>query len=301
MSRFRGNYFVIWSHHCDSNRWLRVALAISRQKYAIVERAVAPTCESLKSSRLTSPLLRLVSRKADKHVFCGAAQMEGFTRLFNLAKSKCKLIPNSRPVLSIGSSVSKWKSQRAAVRFNLNITTEQLLICVGRLDRNKGQAFLIQALASLPAAVGLLLVGDGPAKHEFEQLAHELAPGRVTFVSTNDPASWLAAADIFVFPSLAEGLSGALIEAMAASLPCVVTDIPGNRELVLHGITGLCVPPQDAVALAGAISMLLGNPSEARRLAEAGYSHVLRNYDETIEASLWRTLFSEIAGMPGPE
>ena len=56
---------------------------------------------------------------------------------------------------------------------------------------------------------------------------------------------------------------------------------------------------RDAAALAGAISMLLENPPEARRLAAAGYAHVLRNYDETIEAALWRELFSGIAGMPG--
>src|ERR1035437_240262 len=250
VSRFKGHYFVVWSHHCDSNRWLRVSLAISGQKYVICERSVAPTQESLKRSRLTSPLIQLVSRRADKHVFCGAAQMEEFVKLFKLTKSKCKYIPNSRPVLSISSAVSALKSQKEAVRRDLNIAVKQLLVCVGRLDKNKGQHFLIQALAALPDNVGLLLVGDGPAKEEFEQLARDVAPGRVTFVYSNNLMPLLAAADIFVFPSLAEGLSGALIEAMAAGLPCIVTDIPGNRELIRHESTGLLVPVKEPKALA---------------------------------------------------
>ena len=111
-----------------------------------------------------------------------------------------------------------------------------------------------------------------------------------------DPWPWLAAADVFVLPSLSEGLPGALIEAMAAGLPCVTTDIPGNRELVKHGQTGLLVPAQDPTALASALRTLLNSSAEAQRLAMAGHAHVQQHYNEASEVLLWKQLLDEIAG-----
>jgi glycosyltransferase involved in cell wall biosynthesis len=294
MLRFRMHYFFVWSHHCDSNRWLRLCLAISGREFAIAERAVAPDTSSLANSRLTAPLIRFISGRADQHLFCGRGQMEGFKQAFKFNKQNCKLIPNSRPAASIHSCASQLKSHSSEIKRNFQIPKGKLLICVGRLEKNKGQNFLISALAELQENVNLLLLGEGPAKQEFEELGVMLASGRVRIMCSNDPIPFLAAADIFVFPTLAEGLSGALIEAMAAGLPCVTTDISGNRELVQHGETGLLVPPSNSSALAAALRNLLENPAEARRLGEAGYTHVLKNYDQEIEVRLWKELFEGI-------
>jgi glycosyltransferase involved in cell wall biosynthesis len=295
--RFRMHYFFVWSHHCDSNRWLRLCLAISGREFAIVERAVAPDASSLANSRLTAPLIRFISSRADQHLFCGRGQMEGFKQAFKFNRQNCKLIPNSRPAASIHSCASQLKSHSSEIKRSFQIPKGKLLICVGRLEKNKGQIFLIRALAELHEDVNLLLIGDGPAKQQFEELGVLLAPGRVRIMGSNDPIPLLAAADIFAFPTLAEGLSGALIEAMAAGLPCVTTDIPGNRELVRHGETGLLVPPANSSALAAALRNLLENPTAARRLGEAGYAHVLQNYDEEIEVRLWKKLFEGITGI----
>jgi glycosyltransferase involved in cell wall biosynthesis len=114
-----------------------------------------------------------------------------------------------------------------------------------------------------------------------------------------DPIRFLAAADAFVLPSLTEGLPGALVEAMAAGLPCVTTDIPGNRELVRDEETGLLVPPQDPTALARALGRILDDPSLAARVAKAGQALVFKEYDESSERSAWQDLFARLRRTPG--
>jgi glycosyltransferase involved in cell wall biosynthesis len=84
-----------------------------------------------------------------------------------------------------------------------------------------------------------------------------------------DLQSYFAGIGIFVLPSRSEGFSNALIEAMAAGLPCIATDVGGNGEAIQHGRNGLLVPADDRDALANAIEELLGNPAAASRLGEA--------------------------------
>jgi glycosyltransferase involved in cell wall biosynthesis len=109
----------------------------------------------------------------------------------------------------------------------------------------------------------------------------------------------LALSDIFVLPSLAEGLPGALIEAMAAGLPCIASDIPGNRELVLDGQTGLTFRGGDAVALAEAILRLLSDGDLARSCGEAAWRWALEGYDQRQEEAAWRRMFFQLqCGQP---
>src|SRR5688500_16637156 len=84
----------------------------------------------------------------------------------------------------------------------------------------------------------------------------------------------LAGADVFVSPSWAESFPYNVLEAMAAGLPVVATDVGGTAEAVEHGVTGVVVPPQDPGALTEAISGLLDDPERASRLGEAGRRRV---------------------------
>ena len=172
-------------------------------------------------------------------------------------------------------------------------------MCVARLAAQKAQSDLLRALSLLPEietiAPTLVLVGDGPDRPSLEHLATELVPGRVVFTGhTDDPLPYLAAGDIFVLPSLAEGLPGVLIEAMAAGLPCIATDIPGNRELVRNGETGSLVPVGSPEALAHAIRIMLTDRPFAEDCAQAAYHLVAREYDEQLEKREWQRLFSQL-------
>ena len=93
---------------------------------------------------------------------------------------------------------------------------------------------------------------------------------------------YLSAADIFVLPSRSEGFSNAIIEAMAASLPVVATNVGGNAEAVEDGVSGFIVPPEDIAALSDAILRMLSNPAKAEEMGASGRERVKDNF--TIDA-----------------
>jgi glycosyltransferase involved in cell wall biosynthesis len=102
---------------------------------------------------------------------------------------------------------------------------------------------------------------------------------RVVFLGyRQDIPDLLASCDLFVLPSLFEGLPLSILEAMAAGKPVIASAIGGTDEAVLHGETGLLVPPADPTALAAAIHTVLSNPLLARRLAAAGKARVYRTF-----------------------
>ncbi|MDW8130620.1 MAG: glycosyltransferase [Bryobacterales bacterium] len=148
------------------------------------------------------------------------------------------------------------------------------LISVGRLHRVKDYPTLLRAVA--PAAVELpalrlLVLGDGPERERLESLANALGlAGHVRFLGVQrDVGRWLASADAFVLASISEGLPLALIEALAAGLPAIVTDVGGMPEVVRCCGSGIVVPPAQPEALAGAIVALARDPARLRSLSEA--------------------------------
>jgi glycosyltransferase involved in cell wall biosynthesis len=185
------------------------------------------------------------------------------------------------------------------LRAKLGLPNAPVILSVARLSAQKRLANLIEAIREVQTGTSppvLVLVGDGPDRPELERLARECIPGRAIFTGYQaDPISWLAAADVFALPSACEGLPGALIEAMAAGLPCVATDIPGNRDLIRHEITGLLVPVDSTDGLASAITRVLSDRDLAERLARSGQDLVFAEFDEGREFQAWDALFTELA------
>jgi len=110
----------------------------------------------------------------------------------------------------------------------------------------------------------------------------------------------LANADLFVLPSLIEGLPLSVLEAMAAGRPVVATAVPGTDEIVQHGVTGLLVPPADARALAAAIRQMLGDRDLAGRLARAGRDHWRSHFASDAMAQSVMTVYDELLDGSGP-
>ena len=129
-----------------------------------------------------------------------------------------------------------------------------LVLTVARLDAQKGHGHLLAAAATVPEAV-FVLVGEGREEATLKRQAHALGIAeRVRFLGhRNDVPDLLAVCDVFVLPSLYEGLPLSVLEAMAAAKPVVATAIDGTTEAVVPGVTGLLVPPADPARLAGAI------------------------------------------------
>lgn len=150
---------------------------------------------------------------------------------------------------------------------------------VGRMQEVKGTLFLVQAFLSLWASssdmrrrLRLLLVGDGPLHGQALAALQSAGAGDVVWLpgARDDVPDLLNAMDVFVLPSLNEGISNTVLEAMASSLPVVATRVGGNPELIEHGKTGFLVPPADARALADAIAHCIGDPHRMRRIGSNG-------------------------------
>jgi len=154
---------------------------------------------------------------------------------------------------------------------------------VSRLAWKKAIAHLVQAtpriVEALPQA-HVVIAGDGPLRAELEGEAAALGVAdRVRFLgSREDSIELMAAFDVFVLPSVVEGMSNALIEAMAVGRPVVATDVGGNSEVVADGETGFLVPPSAPDQLAAAIVKLLGAPEMAAEMGAAGRRRVIEHY-----------------------
>jgi glycosyltransferase involved in cell wall biosynthesis len=154
---------------------------------------------------------------------------------------------------------------------------------VSRFDPIKRVETLLRAaqlLAPRIPRVTLLLVGGGG---EEERIRHLVAGmglrTRVIFTGfLENPVRIYPTLDLYVATSLKEGLPLSLVEAMGAGLAVVATDVPGHSDVVVHGETGLLIPPEDPAALAGAISSLLSDPEQRRRMGEAGRHRALKEF-----------------------
>ncbi|MEX2195798.1 MAG: glycosyltransferase family 4 protein [Thermoleophilaceae bacterium] len=164
--------------------------------------------------------------------------------------------------------------ERAAARAGLGLAEDEVAVLyLGRLEERKDPLTAVAAAEAADGPVVLLLAGDGPLLSGAERRAG--ASVRVLGHRDDGPAL-LAASDVFVMPSEREGLSYAVLEAMAAGLAMVVSDGPGNPEAV--GDAGVVVPFGDERALAAALSRLAGDPAERERLGAAGRARVLDRF-----------------------
>jgi glycosyltransferase involved in cell wall biosynthesis len=166
------------------------------------------------------------------------------------------------------------------------------LLFVGRLAAVKGVAVLFDALARVVATrpeTRLTLIGDGPERAALEAEAARLGlSDHVSFLgyrSQDAVAEALAAHDVFVLPSFAEGVPVVLMEAMAAGRPVLTTRIAGVPELVEDGVSGRLVPPGNATALAAALEDLLADPDGLAAMGEVGRARVRAAFDVAQEAA----------------
>ncbi len=204
--------------------------------------------------------------------------------------NKVFTIPNGVDVERYGLLVDG-----AEIRARLGLPTDgRLVTVVAKLMEQKGHRVLLEALPEVLGRhpdVRLVLAGEGPLRDEI--VARAAALGIAVHLIGNRPEipELLAASDLFVLPSLWEGLPMALLEAMASRLPVVATAVSGSRDVVVPGESGLLVAPGDAPALAGAMIDLLTDRARAQRLGEGARRRVETEFSARTQAERHAALF----------
>jgi len=245
------------------------------------------------------PLRRWLLRRVDRFVAVNRLACEEFLDL-GIDAARIVHIPNGVP---IPQERAFEASSRQAARNRLGYPWEQIVVFVGRLSAEKNLPTLLDAwpvvLRRHPDA-HLLLVGDGGTFRNVEsdlrvQSAALGIQENVHFVGrVSEVLDFLLAADLFILPSRTEGMSNALLEAMAAGLPVVATRVPGNSELIREGENGLLVETRNPAELARAVTSLLSSPEEALRLAQAARRTVEERFTIQRVGQEYLALYAEL-------
>ncbi len=268
------------------------------------------------AAKLADRLIALTQREMEEHLELGIGR------------------PAQWRVVHSGVDLSRFidrEDHRPRVRAELGLEPGDVVLgTVGRLVEIKGHCHLLHAFQQLvetasmrPRGEGrlrLVLVGDGPLQAPLAEQARGLGlsirtpeGGRgdasVIFAGLRrDVPDLLSAFDLFVLPSLNEGMGRVLVEAMAAELPCVASRVSGIPDVVAEGETGLLVPPADATALAAAMAELLADRDGAARMgmrgrvrAEAGFGlpSMLQGLDALYREVLLEKGIQTAASQPG--
>jgi sugar transferase (PEP-CTERM/EpsH1 system associated) len=225
-------------------------------------------------------LNRLLSRASARVIAVSEEIREDLVKHDGIDPKKVSVVHNGIDVRRVDTVLT-----REQARARLGVLDDELLIgCVGRLEEQKGHRFLLEACATLKNDPGnrlrLLVVGDGRLRQDLEHRAAALGVGAsVSFLGTrHDVPEILRALDIYVMPSLWEGLSIAMLEAMAAALPIVISDVSGTAQALGDNEHGVLVPPGDAAALAEALRSLAREPGRRRALAMSARQRVQERF-----------------------
>ncbi|MBN1883914.1 MAG: glycosyltransferase [Candidatus Krumholzibacteriota bacterium] len=202
--------------------------------------------------------------------------------------------------LDPGSDPASAAAAKSAARRELGLPGDAVIVgAVSRLDPVKDHATMLRAFAAAAAGrpgARLCFVGDGPERAAIETLAAGLALGdRLVMPGFSEKVrSWLRAMDLFLQPSIREGLSLTILEAMAAGVPIVATPVGGTPEAIAGGETGTFVPVGDADALAGAIGRFLDDPAPFRLMAAAARERARRLFSLEGMTAAYETMYREI-------
>lgn len=217
---------------------------------------------------------KLQVRTVDRYMAVSAGIGTDLISDFGTPAAKVTVIPNG--IIIPSQLTPPDPALRASWQASGN---RRVILSLATLDARKGLDCLLAAACKVPDAV-FVLAGDGPMRQGLVQQAAESGiADRVIFLGhRTDVPRLLASCDLFVLPSLQEGLPLSVLEAMAAAVPVIASRIPGTEDIVEHGISGILVPPSEPEALAVAITEALADEGRRAQLGTAGYQRVRANF-----------------------
>ncbi len=226
-------------------------------------------------------------------------------RKLRLPKKKLTVIPNS-----IDMQEFDFDLDRDAKREGLDLSAGDIAItCVSKLRKGKGHEYLLEAFEQLrdyaeqseesrihDENIKLLIVGDGEQREKLlEQVKGYQSKPAIHFLGNRDDVKEiLKASDIFILPTLGEGMSNAIMEAMASGLPVITTDIPENHELIRNNETGMLVPPKDSLALVETIKRFISDLGKSETLGKNAKRDICNRFGVRVVISKLNQLFKSL-------
>ena len=210
---------------------------------------------------------------------------------------------SAKKVTTIANGIDVQTFERASPSPELNFDGSKVVGMVARLDLQKGFEYLLRAARELCGAfpgLKVVIVGEGPDRTAIENMIQRFGlQSNVILVGQRpDMPEIYAAMDVFVLPSLNEGLPMTILEAMAASKPVIATRVGAIPKVIQDGETGLLVDPGDTDGVRNALARLLADSDLCSRLGAAGHDWVSRNYTSEAMALKYRQMYDEVLGIP---
>lgn len=249
--------------------------------------------------KLIDILRKTVIKKIDKHASKRIAVSKATSVLiqkeYHLDQHKFEVIYNG---VEFKKNEINFDFSRLREKLEL-AETDIVLICIANLFKEKGIDYLLKALPAIlenNKDVKLLIAGDGPLRDNLKNSSNELnISGSVKFLGKIDNVEeLLAISKIFVLPSLGEGLPFVILEAMAAGLPCVATNVGGIPEMITNSKEGYIVEPCDSKSLASAINKILANNETAKKMSNNARARIEEKFNLNIMIKKTLSLYNKV-------
>jgi glycosyltransferase involved in cell wall biosynthesis len=252
---------------------------------------------SVQTNHIAYRTRRRLTRFADCVVGCSAALDRHHAEFFKLPPERRALIPNGVYFRSPDRKRAEHLRQELPL-----LRSRQICLTVARLSEQKGHSYLLEAIAHLLPALReswcFVWAGDGELGETLQLQAKQqgVASDIIFLGQTSEVPEWLSVADAFVLPSLYEGLPLALMEAMAVGLPCLATDIDGNRELLRQGENGWLCEARSSKALTEALEQFLSADGVRSRLGKQAQTDYWQHWTFDRTWQQYEALYQRLAG-----
>jgi glycosyltransferase involved in cell wall biosynthesis len=286
------NIHIVRTHRYRANLYGRLAALLS----GVPVKIISLHDNYRKDLRLERRIVNKILLKAtDKIVAVSESIRKDIIKYDGIDSSKILVIPNG-----IDTERFNPEGNFADIRKGFSIKESDIVLgFVGRVVPTKGLEYLIDALPFLKKEfknIKLLITGEGSTMERLKKKAKEnnVHDSIIFTGKRRDIPDILSCTDIFVMPSVAEGLPNALLEAMAMGKPIVATEVGGIPEVIKNRHSGFLVPPRNPEALATAIKDLISNEQLAAKMGQAARHIVLDNFSIWSIAQKWQTLYLSI-------
>jgi glycosyltransferase involved in cell wall biosynthesis len=280
---------VVHSHMVHANLLVRVTRVVCPMPVLI-----ATAHNMTEGRRWTEIAYRITDSLGDLTTIVCHAAARRYVQVGSVPEKRLKVVFNGLPIKQFTSD----PETRATTRQQLGVQNQFVWLAVGRFEPPKDYHNLVKAIARIPSRRDVFLIaGDGALRSKIEKLACELnVSDRIRFLGIRqDVQALMTAADAYVMSSAWEGLPMVLLEASASGLPIVTTDVGGNGEIVLDGVSGFLVAAKNPGALAEAMLQTEQLSTESRcSLGLAGREHVAKHYGLPSVVHQWEQIYESL-------